>query len=182
MNNNENIYIYKENDCKREIEQKKINYCNDLAYLIDKKHRIFCLTNSIQNILDKYSNLYDLLINIIYDDVYIAKDVLMGKNDIIKSYTNISSGVKLNNNIYVEKYANIAHNCTIGDNCFIGIGVSIAGGCTIGNNVILNAGTIVKENITIGNNVIIEIGSVVLKDIPDNCYVVGNPCRIKKMF
>jgi acetyltransferase-like isoleucine patch superfamily enzyme len=34
----------------------------------------------------------------------------------------------------------------------------------------------------IGNNVIIGAGSVVVKDIPDNCIAVGNPCiPIKKL-
>ena len=31
---------------------------------------------------------------------------------------------------------------------------------------------------TIGENVIIGAGTVVVKDVPDNCVVVGNPMRI----
>lgn len=34
--------------------------------------------------------------------------------------------------------------------------------------------------VTIGNNVVIGAGSVVVKDIPDNCVAVGNPCRVIK--
>ena len=32
----------------------------------------------------------------------------------------------------------------------------------------------------IGNNVIIGTGSIVMKDVPDNCVVVGNPAYILK--
>jgi serine O-acetyltransferase len=42
---------------------------------------------------------------------------------------------------------------------------------------ILTAATIVG-GVTIGNNVTIGAGAVVVKDVPDNCLVVGNPMRI----
>jgi len=47
----------------------------------------------------------------------------------------------------------------IGDNVTLGVNVTIIGGVTIGNNVTIGA------------------GSVVVKDIPDNCVAVGNPCK-----
>ena len=52
----------------------------------------------------------------------------------------------------------------IGDNVTLGVNVTIIGGVTIGNNVTIGA------------------GSVVVKDIPDNCVAVGNPCRVIKRF
>lgn len=50
----------------------------------------------------------------------------------------------------------------IGDNVTLGVNVTIIGGVTIGNNVVIGA------------------GSVVVKDIPDNCVAVGNPCKVIK--
>lgn len=52
----------------------------------------------------------------------------------------------------------------IGDNVTLGVNVTIIGGVTIGNNVTIGA------------------GSVVVKDIPDNCVAVGNPCKPIKML
>lgn len=48
----------------------------------------------------------------------------------------------------------------------------------IGNNVDIGANVSIIGNISIGNNVIIGAGSVVIKDIPENCIVVGNPARV----
>ncbi len=48
---------------------------------------------------------------------------------------------------------------------------------TIGNDVWIGAGVHVMPGVTIGNNVVIGGGSIVVKDIPDNCVAVGNPCR-----
>ena len=51
---------------------------------------------------------------------------------------------------------------------------------TIGNNVSIGANVNIIGDIKIGNNVIIGAGSVVVKDVPDNCVIVGNPAKIIK--
>lgn len=51
----------------------------------------------------------------------------------------------------------------------------------IGDNVRVATGAIVLGKITIGNNVTIGAGSVVVKNVPDNCVVVGNPAKIVKI-
>lgn len=48
----------------------------------------------------------------------------------------------------------------------------------VGDNVWIGAGVQVMPGVTIGNNVVIGGGSVVVKDIPDNCVAVGNPCKV----
>ena len=50
----------------------------------------------------------------------------------------------------------------------------------IGNNVRICTGAIVLGEIHVGDNVTIGAGSVVVKNVPDNCVVVGNPARIVK--
>ena len=42
----------------------------------------------------------------------------------------------------------------------------------------ISAGAKVIGNVTIGNNCIVGASSVVLKDVPDNCTVIGIPGRI----
>ena len=87
---------------------------------------------------------------------------------------------------------------TIGDNCFIGPNVSIYTAChstdpiernsrrewakpvTIGDNVWIGGSVTILPGVTIGSNVTIGAGSVVVKDIPDGCVAVGNPCRVVK--
>lgn len=48
----------------------------------------------------------------------------------------------------------------------------------IGDNVTVGANASIIGNVIIGNNVTIGAGTVVVKDVPDNCVVVGNPARI----
>ena len=49
---------------------------------------------------------------------------------------------------------------------------------TIGDNVVISSNATVLGSIRIGNNVKIGAGSVVLREVPDNCTVVGVPGRI----
>ena len=87
---------------------------------------------------------------------------------------------------------------TIGDDCFIGPNVSIYTAChstdpiernsrrewakpvTIGDNFWIGGSVTILPGVTIGSNVTIGAGSVVVKDIPDGCVAVGNPCRVVK--
>ena len=38
----------------------------------------------------------------------------------------------------------------------------------------------VKQQISIGENVMIGAGTVIIRDVEDNCTIVGNPGRIIK--
>ena len=73
----------------------------------------------------------------------------------------------------------------IGKNFYVNqcatVGVIGTDAPVIGDNVRVATGAIVLGKITVGDNVNIGAGTVVVKNIPDNCTVVGNPARIVKM-
>jgi serine O-acetyltransferase len=84
----------------------------------------------------------------------------------------------------------IGETTIIGDDCLIYQGVTLGGvgtgtnTCkrhpTLKNNVMVSAGAKVIGNIVIGDNSILGAQTVVLKDVPDNCTVVGIPAMIVK--
>lgn len=82
----------------------------------------------------------------------------------------------------------IGETTEIGDNVTIYQGVTLGGTGkekgkrhpTIGNNVVISTGAKVLGSLKIGDNVKIGAGSVVLKDVPDNCTVVGVPGKVVK--
>ena len=49
---------------------------------------------------------------------------------------------------------------------------------TIGSDVWVGGGAIILPGVTIGSRVVIGAGSVVTRDIPDDVFAAGNPCRV----
>jgi maltose O-acetyltransferase len=49
---------------------------------------------------------------------------------------------------------------------------------TIGSDVWIGGGAIICPGVNIGSGTVIGAGSVVTRDIPDNVFAAGNPCRV----
>lgn len=52
----------------------------------------------------------------------------------------------------------------------------------IGHDCWFGANVVVCPGVTVGNNCVIGAGSIVTKDIPDNAFAAGNPCRVIRML
>lgn len=57
-------------------------------------------------------------------------------------------------------------------------GLEYAKPVTIGEDVWVGGSAVICPGVTIGNRVVIGAGSVVTKDIPDDVFAAGNPCRV----
>ena len=56
------------------------------------------------------------------------------------------------------------------------------GNPNLGNNIQVGAGSIILGDISIGDNSIVAAGTLLTRDVGENCYVFGNPAKIKKIF
>lgn len=83
--------------------------------------------------------------------IVINEHCVFGKNVIIQHQVTFAGENDGNGNPIAPK---------IGNNCFFGAGCKVIGGVKIGDNVKVGA------------------NAVVVKDVPDNCTVVGIPARI----
>ncbi len=102
----------------------------------------------------------------------------------------IHPGAKIGEGLFIDHGMGvvIGETTEIGDNVTIYQGVTLGGTGkekgkrhpTVGNNVVVSTGAKVLGSLKIGDNVKIGAGSVVLRDVPDNCTVVGVPGKVVK--
>ena len=95
----------------------------------------------------------------------------------------IHPGATIGKNLFIDHGSGvvIGETSVIGDNCTIYQNATLGGTGkehnkrhpTLLDNVVVGAGARILGNITVGNNVKVGANSVVLKDVPDNCTVVG---------
>jgi len=104
----------------------------------------------------------------------------------------IHPGAKIGKGFFIDHGTGvvIGETAEIGENCVLFHNVTLGGTGkhkdkrhpTIGNNVLIGTGAIILGPITIGSNV--KIGAdttIIMKDIPDNCTVVGTPGKIVRL-
>ncbi|RKQ32368.1 serine O-acetyltransferase [Oceanobacillus halophilus] len=100
----------------------------------------------------------------------------------------IHPGAKIGRRFFIDHGMGvvIGETCEIGDNVTIFQGVTLGGTGnekgkrhpTIMDNALVSTGAKVLGSITIGKNSKVGGGAVVVKDVPDNCTVVGVPGKI----
>lgn len=57
-------------------------------------------------------------------------------------------------------------------------GLEFAKPIAIGEDVWLGGSAVICPGVTIGNRTIVGAGSVVTKNIPDDVFAAGNPCKV----
>ncbi|MBE5847925.1 MAG: acyltransferase [Lachnospiraceae bacterium] len=104
------------------------------------------------------------------------RGIVVGENcAIYNSYIDYYPGyITIGDNVTITNATILAHDASTDK--FIGKTKVLP--VKIGNRVFVGYGSIITAGTRIGNDVIIGAGAVVRGEIPDNCVVVGNPCRV----
>lgn len=113
---------------------------------------------------------YRFLSRVVWRLIYLLFNCSIPPTAILEDGVNIAHGI----GIVIHQNSVVLGGTKIYQNVTIGSG----NGPKIGKNCILGSGCCILGNITIGNNVKIGANAVVLKDVPDDCTVVGIPGKI----
>ena len=120
------------------------------------------------------------MINAISQNAIISRFVKLGKGLAIMPGAVINASSMIGNGCIINTNASIDHDCRVSDFVHIAPGCAVSGSTSIGEGSFLGTGSRVIDKINIGKNVLVGSGGVVVKDIADNCEVVGIPAKVIK--
>ena len=126
------------------------------------------------------SKVIALPINAVHKNSIVAKNAKLQSGVMIAAGATINPLAQIGNGVICNTGCIIEHENIIGDFAHIAPGTTLCGNVSIGENSFVGANSVVRQGISIGSNVVIGAGSVVVKNIPDNCLALGNPCRVIK--
>ena len=118
--------------------------------------------------------------------ILIHPNIKVSPTNKIEEGTIICSGSILTVNINIKRHCIINLDCTIGHSATLEEYVTVLPSTNISGNVnikrctTLGTGVKIIQGITIGENVMLGAGAIIIKDVENNCTVVGNPGRIIK--
>ncbi len=142
---------------------------------------------------------------VIYYDVEIGENTLVGDGASIREQCRIGSGCTVGRYVTINYATTIGNGtkimdltcitgkCKIGSNVFVGHCVVSANdnaigklgyedsrikGPTIEDGASIGIGAILLPDITIGENAVVGAGSVVTKDVPESAVVMGIPAKV----
>lgn len=115
-------------------------------------------------------------------------------NQITRFFTGIDihPGARIGEGFFIDHGMGIVigETCEIGNNVTMYQNVTLGGTGkdtgkrhpTIGNDVLIGAGAKVLGPFKVGDGAKVGAGAIVLKEVPNNCTIVGNPGRIVRCY
>ena len=154
---------------------------NEVQLSLVKKAIVAIGDNHIRkSVSEKLTEAGFQLVNAVSPYSYVSEKAKLGNGIVIMPFAVIGPGTSVADGVIVNTKASIDHDCRIEKYSHIAPGSTICGFVDIGEKTFFCAGATVKDSVQIGNNCVVGAGAVVVKNVPDNCNVMGVPAKSRK--
>lgn len=119
----------------------------------------------------------------IHSSIKLPSNVVCGEGVYMLPNVQVHPFVRIDDYVMISTSVNIAHHSHLKKGVFMSTGVNFGAGILAGDYSYIGIGSTIMTGVQrIGINSLIGAGAVVIKDVPDNCVVVGVPAKIIKTF
>ena len=129
-----------------------------------------------EKIFEKYNKLN--YYTAIHPKATIAREAVIGEGTVIMANVVVNAYSTIGKHCILNTSSVIEHDNILKDYVHISPSAILCGGVSVNKRSWIGAASVVKQQISIGGNVMIGAGAVIIRDVEDNCTVVGNPGRV----
>ena len=182
----------------------RLNQYEEIVFLDDNPDIVECGTYKVVGTSQEFRNYakrgYDLIVAIgnakipqqiqeeieddglccttlIHPSSVIAEHVEIGSGSVVMANAVINPSTKIGRGCIINTCASVDHDNQTADYVHVSVGAHLAGSVSVGERTWIGIGAVVSNNVEICGDCMIGAGGVVVKDIPENCTVVGNPAK-----
>lgn len=119
--------------------------------------------------------------NLIDPSVIYSSSVSLGVGNIICANTVLTVNITVGDYNFVNLGCTISHDTVIGNYNTVNSGSCISGNVRISNGCYIGTGAKIIQGKFVSEGAIIGAGAVVVKNVQENCTVVGVPARVIKI-
>lgn len=116
--------------------------------------------------------------NLIDPDAIWSDSVQIGMGNIICANVVLSVNVQIEDFILIDWNSTIGHETQIKSYATLYPGVNVSGNTVIGSGTEIGTAACIIQGKQVGSHVVVGAGTVVIRDIENDCTVVGNPARM----
>lgn len=155
--------------------ESRNNYldCDFIIAIGNPRSRKKIIDNFFSGAIYSYATLID-------PSSLLGENIKVGEGSMICAGSILTINVEIGKHCIVNINSTLSHGSKLLNYVTIAPNVSISGDVSIKNLVEVGANSSIREKITIHDGAIIGMGAVVIKDIEENCIMVGNPARFLK--
>ena len=118
--------------------------------------------------------------NLVDPSVLMSERITFGEGNIICAGNILTVNIQVGNFNIINFDCTIGHDVVMKDFVTLYPSVNVSGATTLESCTELGTGAHIIQGLTIGEESIVGAGSVVIRDIPERCTAVGNPCKVIK--
>lgn len=112
---------------------------------------------------------------LVHPSAVVAETARLGRGVVIGPGSVITADTVIGNHVFIHYNCTVGHDAFIGDYTTVLPGANISGNVRIGSHTCIGANSCVLQNLRLGQKSVVGAGAVVIRDVPDNCVVVGVP-------
>ncbi len=118
--------------------------------------------------------------NLIHPRAYVSSDAHIGRGVVLNPGVIVNAFASVGDNCVCYSNATIEHETQLEENVYVGPGVNFSSNARVGAHTFLGAGSRIIPDIQIGTRVLVGAGTVIIRNVPDDCTVVGVPAKMVK--